>query len=136
MAENTYTASMKNYRKTSRMSQYVPLDSDSSSFSDLLAFFNVVTWAGKPGRQAAVAIAAKPSRGLWARVLNGVLTYLDNGRGRAFRIEPVPGLDKAFYASTNLLINLSKEGPTHPDSSTIHFAEPGGRITWSSGAQG
>ena len=104
MAEKTYQAGVKEYRKTYWTPDYVPLD------TDLLACFKVVAQAGVPPEEAAAAVAAESSTGTWTTVWTDLLTDLDYYKGRAYRIEPVPGDPSAFYAFVAYPIDLFEEG--------------------------
>ena len=85
MAESTYQAGVKEYRKTYWTPDYMPLD------TDLLAVFKIVAQAGVPREEAAAAVAAESSTGTWTTVWTDLLTDLDYYKGRAYRIEAVPG---------------------------------------------
>src|SRR3569832_2463546 len=83
---------------------YVPLD------TDLLACFKVLSLLGVPNEEAAAAVAAESSTGTWTTVWTDLLTDLDYYKGRAYRIEPVPGDKEAFYAFIAYPIDLFEEG--------------------------
>ena len=104
MAEKTYQAGVKDYRKTYWTPDYVPLD------TDVLACFKIVAQAGVPHEEAAAAVAAESSTGTWTTVWTDLLTDMDYYKGRAYRIEPVPGDNTAFYAFIAYPIDLFEEG--------------------------
>src|SRR3569623_1328631 len=92
MSQKQYSAGVKEYRETYWTPAYVPLD------TDLLACFKVTPHPGVPHEEAAAAVAAESSTGTWTTVWTDLLTDLDYYKGRAYRIEPVPGDKEAFYA--------------------------------------
>ena len=99
-----YTAGVKEYRATYWEPDYAVKD------SDLLACFKIVPQEGVPREEAAAAVAAESSTGTWTTVWTDHLTNLDYYKGRAYRIEDVPGDDKAFYAFIAYPIDLFEEG--------------------------
>ena len=100
----TYQAGVKDYRSMYWTPDYIPLD------TDLLACFKIVAQEGVPREEVAAAVAAESSTGTWTTVWTDLLTDLDYYKGRAYRIEPVPGDDKAFYAFVAYPIDLFEEG--------------------------
>ncbi len=98
-----YEAGVKDYRETYWQPDYVPLD------SDLLACFKIVAQPGVPREEAAAAVAAESSTGTWTTVWTDLLTDMEYYRGRAYRIEDVPGDDSAFYAFIAYPIDLFEE---------------------------
>ncbi|MDH3934404.1 MAG: ribulose-bisphosphate carboxylase large subunit, partial [Gammaproteobacteria bacterium] len=92
MAEKTYQAGVKDYRQTYWMPEYTPLD------TDLLACFKITAQPGVDREEAAAAVAAESSTGTWTTVWTDLLTDMDYYKGRAYRIEDVPGDDTCFYA--------------------------------------
>jgi ribulose-bisphosphate carboxylase large chain len=104
MSTSNYVAGVKDYRANYWDSAYTPKD------SDLLACFKVVAQDGVPREEAAAAVAAESSTGTWTTVWTDLLTDLDYYKGRAYRIEPVPGDDTAFYAFIAYPIDLFEEG--------------------------
>ncbi len=99
-----YQAGVKDYRETYWQPDYVPLD------SDLLACFKIVAQPGVPREEAAAAVAAESSTGTWTTVWTDLLTDMEYYRGRAYRIEDVPGDDEAFYAFIAYPLDLFEEG--------------------------
>ncbi len=85
MASKTYDAGVKDYRQNYWTPGYVPLD------TDLLACFKITAQAGVPREEAAAAVAAESSTGTWTTVWSDLLTDIDYYKGRAYRIEDVPG---------------------------------------------
>ena len=104
MAGKRYEAGVKEYRQTYWAPEYAPLD------SDLLACFKITPQPGVDREEAAAAVAAESSTGTWTTVWTDLLTDLDYYKGRAYRIEDVPGDDTAFYAFVAYPIDLFEEG--------------------------
>jgi ribulose-bisphosphate carboxylase large chain len=104
MAEKTYQAGVKDYRQTYWMPEYTPLD------TDLLACFKITAQPGVDREEAAAAVAAESSTGTWTTVWTDLLTDMDYYKGRAYRIEDVPGDDTCFYAFIAYPIDLFEEG--------------------------
>jgi len=99
-----YKAGVKEYRETYWEPDYQVKD------SDILACFKVVPQPGVPREEAAAAVAAESSTGTWTTVWTDLLTDLEYYKGRAYRIEDVPGDDNAFYAFIAYPIDLFEEG--------------------------
>jgi ribulose-bisphosphate carboxylase large chain len=99
-----YEAGVKEYRVTYWDPDYTPRD------TDLLAVFKTVAQPGVPREEVAAAVAAESSTGTWTTVWTDLLTDLDHYRGRAYRIEDVPGDPEAFYAFVAYPIDLFEEG--------------------------
>ncbi|MBU2832124.1 RuBisCO large subunit C-terminal-like domain-containing protein, partial [Acidithiobacillus ferriphilus] len=104
MAVKTYEAGVKDYRQTYWAPEYVPLD------SDILACFKITPQPGVDREEAAAAVAAESSTGTWTTVWTDLLTDMDYYKGRAYRIEDVPGDDTCFYAFVAYPIDLFEEG--------------------------
>ncbi|MCX7902578.1 MAG: ribulose-bisphosphate carboxylase large subunit, partial [Burkholderiaceae bacterium] len=104
MAAKTYQANVRDYAKTYWTPDYIPPD------TDLLACLKVVAQPGVPREEAAEAVAAESSTGTWTTVWTDLLTDLDYYKGRAYKIEPVPGDPNAFYAFVAYLVDLFEEG--------------------------
>ncbi len=104
MAVKTYNAGVKEYRQTYWTPDYTPLD------TDLLACFKITPQPGVPREEVAAAVAAESSTGTWTTVWTDLLTDLDYYKGRAYRIEDVPGDDTCFYAFVAYPIDLFEEG--------------------------
>ena len=81
----TYSAGVKEYRQTYWEPDYKVKD------TDLLACFKITPQPGVPREEAAAAVAAESSTGTWTTVWTDLLTDLDHYKGRAYRIEDVPG---------------------------------------------
>ena len=103
-AAKKFEAGVKEYRQTYWMPDYIPLD------SDILACFKIVPQAGVDREEAAAAVAAESSTGTWTTVWTDLLTDMDYYKGRAYRIEDVPGDDTAFFAFIAYPIDLFEEG--------------------------
>jgi len=104
MSSKTYSAGVKDYRETYWEPDYAIKD------SDFLACFKVVPQPGVPREEAAAAVAAESSTGTWTTVWTDLLTDLEYYKGRAYRIEDVPGDDEAFYAFIAYPMDLFEEG--------------------------
>ncbi len=104
MAEKTYQAGVKDYAETYWTPDYTPAD------TDILACFKVTPQQGVPREEAAAAVAAESSTGTWTTVWTDLLTDLDYYKGRAYRIEEVPGDPESFYAFIAYPIDLFEEG--------------------------
>ena len=103
MAKN-YQAGVKAYRETYWIPDYTPKD------SDILACFKVTPQPGVPREEAAAAVAAESSTGTWTTVWTDLLTDLEYYKGRAYRIEDVPGDRESCYAFIAYPIDLFEEG--------------------------
>ncbi len=99
-----YEAGVKEYRETYWEPEYAPKD------TDLLACFKVTPQPGVPREEVAAAVAAESSTGTWTTVWTDLLTDLDHYKGRAYRIEDVPGDDESYYAFVAYPIDLFEEG--------------------------
>jgi ribulose-bisphosphate carboxylase large chain len=104
MSASKYVAGVKEYRESYWAPDYVPKD------TDLLACFKVTPQAGVPREEVAAAVAAESSTGTWTTVWTDLLTDLEYYKGRAYRIEDVPGDDTCFYAFVAYPIDLFEEG--------------------------
>ncbi|SOC03746.1 ribulose-1,5-bisphosphate carboxylase/oxygenase large subunit [Rhodobacter sp. JA431] len=100
----TYDAGVKDYRATYWEPNYAVKD------TDVLAVFKVIPQAGVSREEAAAAVAAESSTGTWTTVWTDLLTDLDHYKGRAYRVEDVPGHDEAFYAFIAYPADLFEEG--------------------------
>ena len=101
---STFDAGVKDYALTYWDPGYTPKE------SDLLACFKVIPQAGVPREEAAAAVAAESSTGTWTTVWTDLLTDLEHYKGRAYRIEEVPGDPDAFYAFVAYPLDLFEEG--------------------------
>ncbi len=101
---STYRAGVKDYRHTYWEPNYALKD------TDLLACFKITPQEGVPREEAAAAVAAESSTGTWTTVWTDLLTDLDHYKGRAYRIEDVPGDPSCFYAFIAYPIDLFEEG--------------------------
>ncbi len=99
-----YDAGVKEYRDMYWTPDYVPLD------TDLLACFKCTGQPGVPNEEVAAAVAAESSTGTWSTVWSELLTDLEYYKGRAYRIEDVPGDSESFYAFVAYPIDLFEEG--------------------------
>src|SRR3569832_2475710 len=102
--KKTYKAGEKEYRETYWMPNFF------FSVSVFLACFLFSSLVGVPREEAAAAVAAESSTGTWTTVWTDLLTDLDYYKGRAYRIEDVPGDDTCFYAFVAYPIDLFEEG--------------------------
>jgi ribulose-bisphosphate carboxylase large chain len=99
-----YSAGVKEYRHTYWEPDYRIRD------TDLLACFKITPQEGVSREEAAAAVAAESSTGTWTTVWTDLLTDLDHYKGRAYRIEDVPGDRTCFYAFIAYPIDLFEEG--------------------------
>jgi ribulose-bisphosphate carboxylase large chain len=99
-----YHAGVKAYRQTYWQPDYAVKD------TDLLACFKITPQAGVEREEAAAAVAAESSTGTWTTVWTDLLTDLEYYKGRAYRIEDVPGDPSCFYAFVAYPIDLFEEG--------------------------
>ena len=104
MTSKGYIAGVKEYRESYWTPDYTPKE------TDLLACFKIVAQEGVPQEEAAAAVAAESSTGTWTTVWTDLLTDMEYYRGRAYRIEPVPGDDSCFYAFIAYPLDLFEEG--------------------------
>jgi len=104
MAVKKYNAGVKEYRQTYWEPEYKIKD------TDLLACFKITPQAGVDREEVAAAVAAESSTGTWTTVWTDLLTDMDHYKGRAYRIEDVPGDDTCFYAFVAYPIDLFEEG--------------------------
>ncbi|MCG8444069.1 MAG: form I ribulose bisphosphate carboxylase large subunit [Caulobacterales bacterium] len=104
MSTKTYDAGVKDYRETYWAPDYTPKD------TDLLACFKITPQEGVPREEAAAAVAAESSTGTWTTVWTDLLTDLEYYKGRAYRVEDVPGDDTCFYAFVAYPLDLFEEG--------------------------
>ena len=104
MTVKSYSAGVKEYRETYWDPNYTPKE------TDLLACFKVTPQEGVPREEVAAAVAAESSTGTWTTVWTDLLTDLEYYKGRAYRIEDVPGDDTCFYAFVAYPIDLFEEG--------------------------
>lgn len=104
MSVKKYDAGVKQYRETYWAPDYDPAD------SDLLVCFKITPQPDVPREEAAAAVAAESSTGTWTTVWTDLLTDLDYYKGRAYRIEDVPGDKSCFYAFVAYPIDLFEEG--------------------------
>ena len=100
----TYDAGVKEYRAMYWEPDYAVRE------TDVLAVFKVIPQAGVSREEAAAAVAAESSTGTWTTVWTDLLTDLDHYKGRAYRIEDVPGQDEAFYTFIAYPMDLFEEG--------------------------
>ena len=104
MANQTFDAGVQDYKLSYWAPDYVPLE------TDLLACFKVVPQEGVPREEAAAAVAAESSTGTWTTVWTDLLTDIEFYKGRAYRIEDVPGDKEAFYTFIAYPLDLFEEG--------------------------
>ncbi len=102
--QKNYSAGVKAYRETYWEPDYPVKD------TDLLACFKVIPQDGVDPEEAAAAVAAESSTGTWTTVWTDLLTDLDYYKGRAYRIEEVPGQKGAWHAFIAYPLDLFEEG--------------------------
>jgi ribulose-bisphosphate carboxylase large chain len=106
MSVKTYDAGVKEYRDMYWTPDYVPLD------TDLLACFKVTGQPGVPREEVAAAVAAESSTGTWSTVWSELLTDLEYYKGRAYRIEDVPGDSESSTPSSPTRSTCSRRAPS------------------------
>jgi ribulose-bisphosphate carboxylase large chain len=99
-----YAAGVQKYRNNYWDPGYQPKD------SDILACFKVTPQPDIEREEIAAAVAAESSTGTWTTVWTDLLTDLDHYKGRAYRIEDVPGDPSCFYAFVAYPLDLFEEG--------------------------
>ena len=104
MASKTYQAGVKTYKTEYWEPDYPVKD------SDLRAVFKILPQPGVDREEAAAAVAAESSTATWTHVWTDLMTDIYHYKGRAYRIEDVPGEDEAFYAFIAYPIDLFEEG--------------------------
>ncbi len=104
MNTRAYNAGVKEYRQTYWDPCYLPTE------TDILACFKLIPQPGVAPEEAAAAVAAESSTGTWTTVWTDLLTDLDHYKGRAYRLERVPGHDSAYYAFVAYPLDLFEEG--------------------------
>ena len=98
-----FEAGVREYRETYWVPEYQPRD------SDVLAAFRLVAQPGVAAEEAAAAVAAESSTGTWTEVWTDRLTTLERYKGRAYRLEPVPGREDQFIAYVAYPLDLFEE---------------------------
>jgi len=78
--------------------------------TDLLAVFRVTPQEGVDWIEAAAAVAGESSTATWTVVWTDRLTAAEKYRGKAYKIEPVPGRDDQFFAYIAYDIELFEPG--------------------------
>ncbi|MDR3686651.1 MAG: form I ribulose bisphosphate carboxylase large subunit [Coriobacteriia bacterium] len=78
--------------------------------TDLLAVFRVTPQEGVDWIEAAAAVAGESSTATWTVVWTDRLTAAENYRGKAYKIEAVPGRDDQFFAHIAYDIELFEPG--------------------------
>jgi len=78
--------------------------------TDLLAVFRVTPQEGVDWVEAAAAVAGESSTATWTVVWTDRLTAAENYRGKAYKIEPIPGRDDQFFAYIAYDIELFEPG--------------------------
>ena len=105
MAEKSYTAGVKDYRKT-----YWDAGLRSTRYRPLGRVQDRGSGRRTAREEAAAAVAAESSTGTWTTVWTDLLTDLDYYKGRAYRIEAVPGDANAFFAFIAYPLDLFERG--------------------------
>jgi ribulose-bisphosphate carboxylase large chain len=83
---------------------YTPKD------TDLLAVFRVTPQEGVDWIEAAAAVAGESSTATWTVVWTDRLTAAEHYRGKAYKVEPVPGRDDQFFTYIAYDIELFEPG--------------------------
>ncbi|MBI5111679.1 MAG: form I ribulose bisphosphate carboxylase large subunit [Rhodovulum sp.] len=78
--------------------------------TDVLAVFRITPQEGVDPIEAAAAVAGESSTATWTVVWTDRLTACDSYRGKAYRVEPVPGQPGQYFAWVAYDIILFEEG--------------------------
>jgi ribulose-bisphosphate carboxylase large chain len=84
--------------------EYVPKD------TDVIAVFRITPQDGVDPDEAAAAVAGESSTATWTVVWTDRLTDHDEYRGKAYRIDPVPGSPGQYFAYIAYDLDLFEEG--------------------------
>ena len=78
--------------------------------TDILALFRVTPQEGVDPQEAAAAVAGESSTATWTVVWTDRLTACDAYRGKAYRVEPVPGQPGQYFCWIAYDLDLFEEG--------------------------
>jgi len=78
--------------------------------TDVLALFRVTPQEGVDPVEAAAAVAGESSTATWTVVWTDRLTACDSYRGKAYRVEPVPGTPGQYFCWIAYDLDLFEEG--------------------------
>src|SRR5438874_10923127 len=92
---------------------YVPKD------TDILCAFRIVPQPGVDAIEAAAAVAGESSTATWTVVWTDRLTDHKHYQAKAYRVEPVPGVENQYIAHIAYDIDLFEEGSIPNLSSSI-----------------
>ncbi|RAI35348.1 form I ribulose bisphosphate carboxylase large subunit [Rhodoplanes serenus] len=104
-AKKRYAAGVLKYAQMGYWdADYQPKD------TDVLAVFRITPQEGVDPIEAAAAVAGESSTATWTVVWTDRLTACDSYRGKAYRVEPVPGQPGQYFAWVAYDIILFEEG--------------------------
>jgi ribulose-bisphosphate carboxylase large chain len=87
--------------------------------TDILAAFRITPQSGVEPEEAAAAVAGESSTATWTVVWTDRLTAHDHYRAKAFRVDPVPGVEGQYIAYIAYDIDLFEEGSIANMTSSI-----------------
>jgi ribulose-bisphosphate carboxylase large chain len=83
---------------------YVPKD------TDIIALFRITPQEGVDPIEAAAAVAGESSTATWTVVWTDRLTACDKYRAKAYRVDPVPGIEGQYFCYIAYDLDLFEEG--------------------------
>ena len=101
MSENQYSAGVRDYRETYWEPDYTPKE------TDLLACFKIVAQAGVSREEAAAAVVAESSTGIWTTVWTDLIIDLTKYNNTPYALA---------HVTTNWDANLEDIKPERTDS--------------------
>src|SRR5947199_10529395 len=78
--------------------------------TDVLAVFRITPQDGVDPEEAAAAVAGESSTATWTVVWTDRLTDSEYYRGKAYRLDPVPGTPGQYFACIAYDLDLFEEG--------------------------
>ncbi len=83
---------------------YIPKD------TDIIALFRITPQDGVDAIEAAAAVAGESSTATWTVVWTDRLTACDKYRAKAYRVDPVPGIEGQYFCYIAYDLDLFEEG--------------------------